>query len=69
MSVIVKGLDMPQTCGDCPFCDYEEANCLATNGRNTLPHRLQRADFCPLVEIIEGVELMHGISTFGEVIE
>lgn len=51
MSVIVKGMEMPKDCDECPFCDYEQGNCVANNERNTLPHDGMKKDWCPLVEV------------------
>lgn len=51
MSVVIKGLDIPATCDACPFCDYEEAHCLAGGGRATDATRYtQRMEWCPMGE-------------------
>ena len=57
MSVLIKGMEMPKSCGDCNFyyVDYEEgtANCLATSCY-VQPHHYHkdnRDPDCPLVEI------------------
>lgn len=57
MSVLIKGMEMPKSCGDCNFyyVDYEEgtANCLATSCY-VQPHHYHkdnRDPDCPLVEV------------------
>lgn len=52
MSVIVKGMDMPKNCKDCPFSDHE-AWCLIPGDwreRYYCPDN-ERSEYCPLVEI------------------
>lgn len=50
--ILIRGMEMPKDCESCSFCDYEQANCLAANDRNTLPHSFtQRPVWCPLVEV------------------
>ena len=52
MGLYISGMEMPNSCDVCPFCDYEQANCLACNDRNTLPHYDGlRPDWCPLVSV------------------
>lgn len=52
MSVVIKGLDIPATCDACPFCDYEEAHCLAGGDRATDATRYtQRMEWCPMGEL------------------
>ena len=52
MSVVIKGLDVPKNCDACPFCDYEEAHCLASKGRPTDATRYtQRMDWCPMGQL------------------
>ena len=57
MSVLIKGMEMPKSCGDCNFyyTDYEEgtAICLATSCYVT-PRQYNKGNRdsdCPLVEI------------------
>ena len=57
MSVMIKGMEMPKSCGDCNFyyADYEEgtASCLATSCY-VQPHHYHkdnRDPDCPLVEV------------------
>lgn len=54
MSVIVKGMEMPKNCKDCPFSDHE-AWCLIPGDwreRYYCPHDVV-SEFCPLVEVEE----------------
>ena len=55
MSIIIKGLDMPQSCIVCPLCDGEYfGECLVNAVEEpviSLGHG-RRAD-CPLIEIVE----------------
>ena len=57
MSLIIKGINMPKSCGDCNFyyTDYEEgtATCLATSCYVTPQqyNKGNRDSGCPLVEI------------------
>ena len=65
MSVLVKGIDMPQSCGGCEFLCYpfHEPVCFLTREiivqprykslRQTL---LMKKDNCPLVEVSDGQE-------------
>lgn len=59
MSVIVKGMDMPERCGRCFFvrwsnlhqtawCTLAQEACFEDFSRD---YKNRRADFCPLVEI------------------
>lgn len=66
MSILIKGMEMPESCYKCPFLDYEEGFCFASGVKNkggwyesTLcPADIKdgRHDDCPLVE----VETPHG---------
>ena len=52
MSIIIKGMDMPKSCNNCPMCSVIEWWCDALN-RN-LVHAIAdtgRAEWCPLVEV------------------
>lgn len=52
MSTTIRSMSMPRDCEHCVLCDYEQANCLVANDRNTLPHiSNERPDWCPLVEV------------------
>lgn len=51
MWIYIKDMEMPKKCEDCPFCDYEQGNCLAAAEKNTLPHNGFRKDWCPLISV------------------
>ena len=54
MSVIVRGMEMPQKCGQCKFYHAEyPMYCMAVKGYRTVgaPYGMPRPDWCPLVEI------------------
>lgn len=54
MSVVIRGIDVPENCYSCPFCDYEEAHCLASKGRPTGATRYgKRVDWCPMGQLPE----------------
>ena len=70
MSVIVKGVEMPQNCKTCPFSDHE-AWCLIPGDwreRYYCPDD-ERSEYCPLIELpphgrmIDADEPMAKIST------
>lgn len=57
MSLIIKGLDMPKSCGECKFFDKSwidgsVAWCNLTEQHITFIGEV--ADFCPLIEIPKG---------------
>lgn len=52
MSVIIKGLDMPNTCGQCnlrAFDEWEDEYCTVLC--SDIQDHTKRLDSCPLVEI------------------
>ena len=62
MSVIVKEVEMPKWCGDCPFCDWYDT--IEGNGKcavnkqyfcdlETNRDNQKRPDWCPLIDISE----------------
>lgn len=56
MSVIVKGMEMPENCNVCEFAHWstldQMAYCKAKNYTMCPPdYRAKRADFCPLVAL------------------
>lgn len=56
MSVIVKGMEMPQKCGQCKLFHAEHPmHCMAVKGYRTVgaPYGMPRPDWCPLVEVKE----------------
>ena len=65
MSVIVKGMEMPQNCKTCPFSDHE-AWCLIPGDwreRYYCPDD-ERSEYCPLIELPPHVRLID--ATFEE---
>ncbi len=56
MSVLIKGMEMPQKCGQCKLYHAEyPIYCLAVDGHLTVgaPYGMPRPDWCPLVEVKE----------------
>ena len=54
MSIIVKGMEMPQKCGQCNLYHAEHPmHCMVVEGHRTVgaPYGMPRPDWCPLVEI------------------
>ena len=56
MSIIVKGMEMPKNCRECPFGEFEDAvwyacSTLCLSFKN--PGGEYKADSCPLVELPE----------------
>lgn len=52
MSILIKGMEMPENCRNCPFSD-KEAWCLIPGDwreRNYMPSS-GRSEYCPLVEV------------------
>ena len=55
MTVFIKDFDIPQACYQCPFCDYEQGNCMAANERHTDATRYdKRMTWCPLEPMVQG---------------
>lgn len=55
MSVLIKGMEMPKSCGDCPF-DYDCFCCAITLHNffildENFDFTTERASDCPLVEV------------------
>lgn len=48
MSVLIKGMEMPLCCQQCPLCGDEGRFCMAA--RRCIPI-VGRIDWCPLVEV------------------
>lgn len=48
MSVLIKGMEMPLCCQQCPLCADEGRFCMAA--RRCIP-MVGRVDWCPLVEV------------------
>lgn len=53
MSVIIKGMVMPENCWDCPLCDSKWCYAKAMPNENGLT-TAGRPDVCPLEEMVEG---------------
>ena len=54
MSVIVRGMGMPQKCGQCNLYHAEHPmHCMVVEGHRTVgaPYGMPRPDWCPLVEV------------------
>ena len=55
MGVYIKGMEMPETCYECPCGDNEFYECMATKGRISYHHDEfgypdgERQEWCPLV--------------------
>lgn len=52
MSIMIKGMEMPKTCKECPFSDHE-AWCLISGDwreRYYMP-KDERSKYCPLIEL------------------
>ncbi len=56
MSVLIKGMDMPESCWECPFM-YARVYCVAKNklifDDDEYSELNKRYDGCPLVEVTE----------------
>lgn len=56
MSVLIKGMKMPEKCGSCDLFHVESPmHCTVVKGHKTVgaPYGMPRPDWCPLVEIPE----------------
>jgi len=56
MSVLIKGMKMPEKCGSCDLFHAESPmHCTVVKGHKTVgaPYGMPRPDWCPLVEIPE----------------
>lgn len=54
MSVLIKGMKMPEKCGSCDLFHVESPmHCTVVKGHKTVgaPYGMPRPDWCPLVEI------------------
>ena len=59
MSVYIKGVEMPNNCEECPFCDYEQGECFANRGLFVAwGHRNVRQSWCPLIPIHDHGDLI-----------
>ena len=67
MSVLIRGMTMPEDCDSCAFFDdsYDYPTCSVTQrgrGYNWNP-RSQRMPDCPLAEVVEEDDIHHVNST------
>lgn len=56
MSVLIKGMEMPQKCGQCKLFHAEHPMyCMVVEGHRTVgaPYGMPRPDWCPLVDVKE----------------
>ena len=56
MSVLIKGMEMPEKCGSCDLFHVESPmHCTVVKGHKTVgaPYGMTRPDWCPLIEIPE----------------
>jgi hypothetical protein len=56
MSILIKGMEMPEKCGSCDLFHVESPmHCTVVKGHKTVgaPYGMPRPDWCPLVEIPE----------------
>ena len=54
MSVLIKGMEMPEKCGSCDLFHVESPmHCTVVKGHKTVgaPYGMPRPDWCPLVEV------------------
>lgn len=51
MSVLVKGMQMPKSCGECFF--YNDGGCFVTMYIVLLKRNEDKPEWCPLVEVEE----------------
>lgn len=63
MSVLIKGMKMPEKCGLCDLFHAESPmHCTVVKGHKTVgaPYGMPRPDWCPLVEVKHGkwIQLM-----------
>ena len=71
MSVLVKGMEMPTNCGDCPLC-YDMMECSASNIRffkvkeQVFDFCTERHPNCPLVPAADVVERKTGKWTLNK---
>lgn len=56
MGILIRGMEMPQKCGQCKFYHAEyPMYCMAVKGYRTVgaPYGMPRPDWCPLTEVKE----------------
>lgn len=75
MSILIKGMEMPLMCDECPCYNESDYSCNAT-GRGVIEYRYDgRPDNCPLVEIptphgrlVDADKLKYPLSWQGEIV-
>lgn len=78
MSLLIKGMDMPKRCLDCPCYDWSDEVCRGEGVAEAfiIENSEERSEFCPLIEIptphgrlidadklYEAIEQMEGFGT------
>ena len=48
MSILIRGMEMPKSCFDCPFVDFEYGDCLVDENGHGDPNEPEN---CPLVPV------------------
>jgi len=55
MSILIKGMEMPRCCDDCPFCvpeaDEENGDICIVSGQFPIVNKDERSVECPLLEL------------------
>ena len=72
MSVLIRGMEMPQRCGQCKLYHAEyPMYCLAVEGHRTVgaPYGMPRPDWCPLIEVKEPHGRLGDLDTLQEQIK
>ena len=63
MSVLIKGMEMPKNCGECPMvCEFDL--CHITKGGRTLS---ERPPHCPLIEVPKHGRLIDADAILGKI--
>ena len=53
MNVLIKGMDMPESCGECQLMDPDYGTCPMIDGYAYVGERQDRHPLCPLKEVKE----------------
>ena len=62
--IYIKGMEMPETCYECPCGDNEFYECMATKDRNSYHHDEygypdgERQEWCPLIPVPDHGDLI-----------
>lgn len=65
MSILIKGMQMPETCAECPCMRHDSIDCLHAYRCNLTLERIENPDYilsrkearCPLIEVRYGTEV------------